>query len=169
MPLIFSEACYPTPFGIIMELKERTGCCEIEFEFSEDWQIGDLEYLPNECGNSPEASGRESSNTFLGSPIDYEVYSGGILVDDDIGFAVGRTATRSDIFEAGQHLVNLTADPGQGFAGGLSACNGQHSIPRGRFIATVPAKTAFSIVLFDNHGIETFVRGSLIVRPVSPP
>lgn len=169
MPLIFTEECYPTPFGLAMNLKERTGCCEIEFEFSNAWQIGGLAYTPNECSESPNAGGSELSNTFIPAAIDYEVYSGGMFVDDDVAFAVGRTPTRADIFEAGQHLVNLTADPEQGFAGGLSICNGQHTIPRERFIATVPAKTAFYIALYDNHGIESFLEGSLIVRPVSPP
>jgi hypothetical protein len=167
MPLIFSKACYPAPFGVLMALKETTGCCEVEFEFVDDWEIKILPYTPNAGPEGP--LGSDSATTWLPAPIDYEVYSGGIEVDDDLAFAVGRDPTRADIFEAGQHLRNLTADPGQGFPGGMSVCNGAHEIERETFIISVPAKEKLEIALFDNHGIEVYARGSVIVRPVSPP
>lgn len=152
-----------------MSLEEVTDCCEIEYSFSSDWDIKNLPYKPNECGSVGVDGGLELTATLLRAPVAYEIFSGGMTVDDDIGFAVNKAVTRADIFEPGQHLVTLGADPDQDFPGGLSECNGQHTISRGKFIVAVPAQQVCNIGLFDNHGIETFVTGSIIIRPVSPP
>jgi hypothetical protein len=111
--------------------------------------------------------------------VDMEVVADEILVDDEL-------LVNGEPFEAGQHLVNLGGgDTGTGvsFGGGLSSCNGQHRIEKGKVVATVPQGSSVVLSGGDNHGIDLFVVGerivsggnvtltpaSIILKPVSTP
>jgi hypothetical protein len=97
--------------------------------------------------------------------VDMEIVSDGITVDDEL-------LVNGAVFGAGSNLVTLGAGAtglGATFAGGASACNGQHTIAAGTVVATVPQGSSVTLAGGDNHGIDLFMNGAILLRPAGAP
>ena len=171
MNLVWSNNCVPNVVNADRD-NSYTECCSARFTFTliglvTPGTFGD--YFPNRCLGVP------STPTVTIGPmvVDMEIVSDGIVVDDQL-------LVNGSAFQAGQHPVILgegTTATGANFPGGLSLCNGQHSIPAGTVIATVQQGATVTLAGGDNHGINLFVAGNsartapaaIILRPVQAP
>jgi hypothetical protein len=145
--------CCRCPYSIDLEGTVAAGC-------------GGSNYFPNNCGDvetfTPEV-------TFGPFPFRCEVVVGeeGLEVDDDL-------LIDGEVYEAGQHLVQLGAGPTgyddgeggcEGFAGGTSECNGAHTIAEGTVLATLDIGDTVTLKGSDNHGIDLYLRGNIDIIP----
>lgn len=102
----------------------------------------------------------------------------GILVDDELLvngvvfqpglYPVEPTPECTDGLCPGSTGVEVDANCVQ-FAGGPSSCNGQHVIPPGTVIAALNKGETLTLAAGDNHGIDIFMRGEIVVKPISIP
>jgi hypothetical protein len=177
--LVWTESCIPVVKNATLDDTYKE-CCSARFTFTLIGTIppGDNNstYYPNRCTGSPTTTNYVEIGPMV---VDMEIVADEILVDDEL-------LVNGEPFEAGRYLVNLgEGDTGTGtnFDGGLSECNGQHRIEKGKVIATVPQGLSVTLAGGDNHGIDLFVAGkkivtegtaiftpaSIILKPVSTP
>jgi hypothetical protein len=178
---LITQLCCPIPN---MGLVEET-CCECTYSFSVTGTVasgcGGSNYYPNRC----QPLNFQTAAITIG-PIKYaaEILAGpgGITVDDEL-------IVNGSVFQAGQYLVNLgggcTARTaantpqcgdcerfgwnGTAFASVPSTCNGQHTIPEGTVLGTVPENGSMTIAAGDNHGINLFMSGQIKIKPIAAP
>jgi hypothetical protein len=163
MLLSWTEECIPSVSGASRDTLFNQ-CCSARFTFSLSATVpagvSGSTYYPNNCLR------QKTSSIDIGPMIvDMEVVSGGITVDDDL-------LVNGSIFEGNQHLVILgggTTASGDTFDGGLSACNGAHSIGSGKILATAASGSSVKLEVADNHGITLSGFGSIILRPALAP
>jgi hypothetical protein len=167
-----------------MSLVEET-CCDCTYSFSVSGSIeagcGGSNYYPNRC----EPLNFQTAAITIG-PIKFAVEisagPGGITVDDEL-------IVNGSVFQAGQYLVNLgggctgrtaSSTPqcggcerfgwtGTVFAPVASTCNGLHTIPEGTIIGTIPENETMTIAAGDNHGIDLFMSGQIVIKPLTAP
>lgn len=163
-------------------------CCECVYEFNVVGSVaagcGTSTYYPNRC----DPLNFKTQDIVIGPfKFDAEIVSGGswsfstgtgILVDDEL-------IVNGQIFQPGLYPVQPTDQCPNGlcpggtgfgtspncvqFAGGASACNGQHTIPEGTVISVLNAGDTLTLAGGDNHGIDLFMRGQIKVLPISTP
>jgi len=164
MNLFWSEQCVPEVVNAVRDTNYMQ-CCSARFTFDLVATItpgvGGSTYFPNNCTQSPTTA----FVTIGPMVVDTEVVSDSITVDDEL-------LINGQVFQAGQYLVSLGAGAtgtGATFAGGQSACNGQHTVGAGTVVATVPQGQSVTLAAGDNHGIDLFIRGALLLRPAAAP
>jgi hypothetical protein len=163
--LVWSEFCVPAVTGASRD-SAYSECCSARFEFSYTAGRGNglnnSNYFPNECSASP----RLDVINIGPMIVDMEVISGGILVDDEL-------LIDGSIYEPGTELRVLAAEQKNGtgvpFTGGLSVCNGQHTVAEGKVLTVVPQGGSVTLGFGDNHGIELILNGSIILKPLQAP
>ena len=163
MLLSWSEECIPLVSGAFRDTSYNE-CCSARFTFSlvatVPAGVGGSTYYPNNCLR------QKTSSINIGPMIvDMEVVSDGITVDDEL-------LVNGSVFEPEQHLTLLgggTTANGTTFIGGLSICNGLHSINSGKILATVASGSSVVLEAADNHGITLSGSGSIILRPALAP
>jgi hypothetical protein len=171
------------PIGNMSLVEEK--CCECTYSFNVTGTIaagcGGSNYYPNRC----EPLNFQTDAITIG-PLKFaaEISAGpgGITVDDEL-------IVNGSVFQAGQYLVNLgggctgrTASNtpqcgdcerfgwnGTTFAPVASTCNGQHTIPEGTVIGTVSENGSMTIAAGDNHGIDLFMSGQIVIKPLAAP
>jgi len=164
MSLVWNDDCLPAVSNATRDTS-YTACCSARYTFNLVGTIapgvGGSTYYPNRCTASP-----TTAAVSIGPMVvDMEVVSDGITVDDEL-------VVNGVVFQAGQYLVNLGAGTtalGTTFAGGTSDCNGQHLVGAGTVLATVAQGQSATLVGADNHGIDLFMNGAIILRPVVAP
>lgn len=163
MALVWSDNCIPAASNAVRDTN-YSECCSARFTFSVSGSVpaGPYgTYYPNKCTRSPSTA----SVTIGPMIVDMEVVSDGIVVDDEL-------LVNSQAYEPGNYPTILgegTTATGANFPGGPSACNGQHRVVAGKVLATISQGDSVVLAGGDNHGIDLFMRGAVIVRPVVAP
>lgn len=161
--VIWSAACVPAVTNAVRDTS-YTQCCAARFTFDVSAGVGAANgstYYPNKCSASPTTA----AVTIGPMIVAMEVVSDGISVDDEL-------LVNGAVFQAGAYLVALGSGAtayGTTFGGGQSACNGQHSVAAGTVLATVAQGATVTLRGGDNHGIDLFMRGAVLVRPAGAP
>jgi hypothetical protein len=178
---IFEQLC--CQIGSMALVEEK--CCECVYSFNVSAPVsagcGDSTYYPNRC----EPLNFQTPSITIG-PLKFiaeiSAGSGGITVDDEL-------IVNGFVFQAGQYLVNLgggctartaaTNDQcgncqrfgwnGIEFVSVASTCNGQHTIPEGTVIGAIPEGETMTIAAGDNHGIDLFMSGQIVIKPLGAP
>jgi hypothetical protein len=169
---IFEQLCCPV--GSLALVEEK--CCECVYSFNVSAPVaqgcGNSTYYPNRC----QPLNFQTPSITIG-PLKFiaEISAGpgGITVDDEL-------IVNGSVFQAG--LYPATLNPGSTgffnpspppncvqFAGGPSACNGLHTIPEGTVIGAISEGGTMTIAAGDNHGIQLFMSGQIVIKPLGAP
>jgi hypothetical protein len=160
-------------------------CCECTYSFSVSTPVaagcGGSNYYPNRC----QPLNFQTAAITIG-PIKYaaeiSVGPGGITVDDEL-------IVNGSVFQAGLYPVNLGGGctargagespqcgscerfgwTGTAFSSVPSTCNGQHTIPEGTVLGTVSENGSMTMAAGDNHGIDLFMFGQIVIKPLGAP
>jgi hypothetical protein len=180
VPIVFSDNKYKIFKQLCCPIQNTSlvneGCCECVYSFNVSAPVaagcGGSTYFPNRC----DPLSFQTSAITIG-PIKYaaEILAGdgGITVDDEL-------IVNGVVFQPLQYLVTLgsgstgNTNPSpppacEQFSGGTSSCNGQHTIPEGTVIGAIPEGETMTIAGGDNHGIDLFMSGQIVIRPIGAP
>jgi hypothetical protein len=180
---IFEQLC--CPIGSMALVEEK--CCECVYSFNVSAPVaqgcGTSTYYPNRC----QPLNFQTPAITIG-PLKFiaEISAGpgGITVDDELivngsvfqsglypveggltGGCTGRTAATNN--QCGN--CEAFGSTGTGFAPVASTCNGQHTIPEGTVIGAISEGGTMTIAGGDNHGIQVFMSGQIVIKPLGAP